>query len=168
MYGPGIPILYPAFLLAITIQYTTERLQMAYYYKQPPMYDDALSNTAINFCYCAPVLQMFFGYWMYSNKQIFGNHVIPIAEANSPNQSGHSIWNPIEINQALPFLVMGTAIVLFNIGRQIYSLFDRYIRVSNFENLKPFIHYLKQSDRDWIVNEESFKRDHDGFKVLPD
>jgi hypothetical protein len=141
---------------------------MAYYYKQPPMYNDALSNTTINFCYCAPVLQMFVGYWMFNNKQIFGNHVFPIAEANSPNQSGHSIWDPIEINQAFPFLIMGTAFVLFNIGRLIYSSFNKYIQVSNFEDLKSFVHYLKQSDKDWIVNEETFRRENDGYKVLSD
>jgi hypothetical protein len=171
MFGPGIPILYPTFLLAITIQYTVERLQMAYYYKQPPMYDDKLSNTTINFCYLAFGLQMFFGYWMFNNKQIFGNHVIPLTEASSPNYSDHSIWDPIEINQAFPFLVMGIAFVLFNIGGLIYSLIYKYIggtTVSNYENLNPFLHYLKQTDRDWIVNEERFKRDKDGYKVLPD
>jgi hypothetical protein len=170
MFGPGIPILYPTFLLAITIQYTTERLQMAYYYKQPPMYDDKLSNTTINFCYFAFGLQMFFGYWMFNNKQIFGNHVIPLTEATSPIYSDHSIWDPIEINHAFPFFFMGTAFVLFNIGCLIYSSFNKYIgtTVSNYENLKSFISYLKQSDRDWIVNEEKFKRDKDDYKVLPD
>lgn len=113
MFGPGLPILYPTFLLALIIQWLVERLCMAYYYKQPPMYDEKLSNRSVLVMQFTIILQMFFGYWMFSNRQMFSNKVYDLEAADSMPRSGHSIWNPIEIDQAAPFLlVAGMAIIM--------------------------------------------------------
>ena len=170
MFGPGLPILYPTFLLAMVIQYIVERLCMAYYYKQPPMYDDKLNNNTINWCYYAFGLQMFFGYWMFSNRQIFSNKVVPIETGNSPMRSGHSIWDPIEMDHAFPFLITGCLFTLGYIAYLIYLVIDRY-RMRKYltvENLKPFPGALKEFDREWLTSEERYVREHGNYRLLYD
>lgn len=115
MFGPGIPILYPTFLLALVIQWVVERLCMAYYYKQPPLYDEKLSNNTVNLLYFSVLLQMLFGFWMFTNNQMFANEVYPMVEAYSPVRSGHSIWEPIHIDQAFPFLFVGVIFLVISI-----------------------------------------------------
>ena len=44
MYGMNIPLLFPIALVGIINMYIVERLTLAYYYQQPPMYDAKLNN----------------------------------------------------------------------------------------------------------------------------
>lgn len=71
MYGMFIPILYPIALFGIFNMYVIERLCLAYFYKQPPMYDSKLNGKALQVLKYAPCLMYIFGYWALSNQQIF-------------------------------------------------------------------------------------------------
>lgn len=75
MYGAGLPILFPIALGSLTVLYIMERLLVAYSYKQPPTYDDKLNTSTINVMMYAPVFYSAFGYWMFSNQQIFDNEI---------------------------------------------------------------------------------------------
>lgn len=143
---------------------------MAYYYKQPPMYDEELSNDTVYFLNWAFILQMFFGYWMFDNKQMFGNTVLPITETNSPNRSGHSIWDPIELNQAFPFLFTGIVFLMFFIGFYIYNIINAWKKKGTwyFDNANSYINSLSEKDREWKRTEERFVRENDGISCLPD
>ena len=169
MFGPGLPILYPTLLFGLIVLWVTERLCMAYYYKQPPMYDDMLSNNAVNLWRYAVFLQMAFGYWMFSNKQMFSNEVSTVSEANSPMRSEHSIWDSIEINQAFPFLLVIAAFIIYMIIYYTFS-FIMYFRKAEekFQNLPPFLDSLKDSDRQWLITEEEYIRENDNYKILND
>jgi len=170
MFGPGIPILYPTFLLALIIQYCVERLCMAYYYKQPPMYDDTLNKNSVNLLYYAFALQMFVGYWMYSNKQIFTNEVKEVTKSNSSIPSNHSIWDPIQLNQAFPFLAVGVIFIASKIIHVIIIMIADYREKHNFtyENLKKYTMSLKQYDKVWLKSEEKYIREKENFRLLPD
>jgi len=73
MYGLGIPILFPIAFVFFCFLYILERLLITYYYKRPPMYDEKLIKRALEILQWAPVLMAAFGYWIMSNKQLFGN-----------------------------------------------------------------------------------------------
>lgn len=78
IYGAGIPILFPISLVALIILSYTEKFGMAYYYRMPPNYDDDLNYGLIMDLLWFPLLYAGIGFWMFTNRQIFGNHVIPI------------------------------------------------------------------------------------------
>lgn len=71
LYGMGIPILFPIAALTYFNLYTLERLATTYFYQLPPTFDDKLTKNAVKIIRFAPLVYLFFGYWMLSNKQIF-------------------------------------------------------------------------------------------------
>ena len=67
MYGLAIPMLFPISLMAFTVLYTMEKLTITYFFRQPPMFDEKLNESAISKMKWAPIFMMFFGYWCLSN-----------------------------------------------------------------------------------------------------
>lgn len=47
LFGPSMPIFFPIAFFAIFLQYTVERLMIAYWYKRPPIYDARLNRSAL-------------------------------------------------------------------------------------------------------------------------
>ncbi len=75
MFGGALPMLYPVCFLAVTIQLFIERFCLAYYYKQPPHYNDILSKDTLAILKWSIVANLFVNYWMFSNQQMFSNSV---------------------------------------------------------------------------------------------
>jgi hypothetical protein len=73
--------------------YIVERILLAYYFKQPPLYDDRLSNRALQQLQYAPALMMTFGYWFLSNRQMFYNQITPKNYDFEVVDPGHSLFN---------------------------------------------------------------------------
>ena len=73
MYGLGLPILFPIAFLSYLIFWITERYQIAYFYKMPPSMNDTMTKNAMKIFSYLPILFMFNGFWMLSNRQIFEN-----------------------------------------------------------------------------------------------
>lgn len=71
MYGVGLPLLFPILTIAMIIFYLHQRYHVAYSHRLPPTLDDRLVKNATRVLKFAPLLLMFNGYWMLSNKQIF-------------------------------------------------------------------------------------------------
>jgi hypothetical protein len=71
MYGLGMPILFPVAAFNFLNQYLCERIIVAYTVKQPPALDDKLTINALEKLKLSPILFLFNGYWMLSNRQIF-------------------------------------------------------------------------------------------------
>ena len=63
-----MPILFPIALLAFVSLYVNERLGLAYYYQQPPVYDDDLIRTTVRYMKLAPILMFLLGYWAMGNR----------------------------------------------------------------------------------------------------
>lgn len=68
MYGLAIPMLFPIAFFCFLILYISERIQLTYFYKKPPMFDEKLNISAIGILKWAPVFMMLFGYWIMSNR----------------------------------------------------------------------------------------------------
>lgn len=73
LYGAGQPILLPIALFGIFNMYICEKIQIAYFYKKPPMFGNYINERALDILQYAPLLMLLFGYWMLGNRQIFYN-----------------------------------------------------------------------------------------------
>lgn len=75
LFGPGLPILFPIALMAMIILNITYRMELAYFCRAPPVYDNKMNKTVIEFLSTAPLLYMGMGAWLYSNQQTFKNDI---------------------------------------------------------------------------------------------
>ena len=71
LFAPGIPLLFPLALLGMIILYVTNRLQLAYQCRAPPVYDNSINTFTVSLLNPAPLLYAGFGAWLYSNQQAF-------------------------------------------------------------------------------------------------
>lgn len=75
MYGLGLPMLFPIALFSLFVIYCTERYQLAYTYRMPPVMDDKMTKNALELLSYTPLLFLVNSYWMLSNRQMFDNIV---------------------------------------------------------------------------------------------
>ena len=68
MYGLGMPVLFPLAAFNYFNQYLCERIIVSYCCKQPPALDDKLTKNCIEKLKWSPILFLFNGYWMLSNR----------------------------------------------------------------------------------------------------
>ena len=61
-------MLFPVAILNYVIFLLLERYHRAYSYQLPPSYDDKMTKNAIKTLKYAPVMFLFNGYWMLSNR----------------------------------------------------------------------------------------------------
>jgi len=78
LYGMFIPLLFPVTLIGILNIYVTDRILLAYYFKQPPHIDMELQISAVRILKFSPVFMFLIGYWAMGNRQIFENVIIPL------------------------------------------------------------------------------------------
>ena len=67
MYGILMPVLFPIALFAFVNLYANERLLMAYYYQQPPQYDDELIRSSLKIMKKAPIFMFVMAYFALGN-----------------------------------------------------------------------------------------------------
>jgi hypothetical protein len=142
MYGIGLPYLFPAAVYALVVLYISEKGMLYYSYRQPPSYDQRLSNYVIRLMLGAPVLMLFFGYWMLSSKQLISNNYLSAREfGNDPQLSNHTMGDifggykvvdeegnaltPSE-NPAWPVLIMAfVMLIIASFHRLLNDAFDK-------------------------------------------
>ena len=66
-YGLTVPLLFPFAFLFFVVSIILERVTLAYSYRKPPMFDDALNKAALRMLKVAPLFMMMFGYWALGN-----------------------------------------------------------------------------------------------------
>lgn len=93
-YGLFIPVLFPIALVGIFNMYVVERLSLAYYYRQPPMFDERLNKRAIDLLQGAPILMFLMSYWAYGNRQVFFNTLPEVKEHG--NDVMNTLHNPFD------------------------------------------------------------------------
>lgn len=62
-HGVALPILFPICAVGIFNLYFCERIQFAYFYRQPPMFDNSLNEKALHIMSYGPVVFLAFAYW---------------------------------------------------------------------------------------------------------
>lgn len=109
MYGVGMPMLFPLAAFNFFNQWITERVIVAYQVRLPPALDNKLTNNCIGMLKGAPLLLLFNGYWMISNRQIFTNGWSFKERSFETMKSGHIVdWN---VTWATPMLLLAAAAV---------------------------------------------------------
>jgi hypothetical protein len=166
MYGMGMPILFPLAAVNFFNQWICERIIVAYQVKLPPALDEKLTVNCINMLKWAPLLLLFNGYWMISNKQIYQNDWSYIDKTTDTMRSNHFAF--FGVNWATPLLFMACCAV-FIIAIQ--KIFADYLMKWGFamaskdinvdEDLPNFFKSVKLSQADEIILEnENMKKNY--------
>ena len=71
--------------------------------------NDTLSKQALSLAKWAPILLIFNGHWMLSNRQIFLNEWSYIQDENAPMPSGHFFPLDLELNWDTPAYIFSFA-----------------------------------------------------------
>lgn len=172
MFGAGLPILFSLAAASMAVLYCVEKVLIYYSYRQPPVYDSALNDAVLGILSYAPVLYFSFGYWMFSNKQIFSNDVVWKDTLGQREKTNH-LWDDTLINiedtlsqkYCLPLFICFWVFLFFTLFREkimeiIIDIFPRF-EVANFdvdEDLDPFFSCLDQKALDWYIKEEENAR----------
>ena len=99
LYGMFLPILFPIALMGLINLYFVESLSMAYYYREPPMYDKDISQSVLEILKFAPILMFTLGYWAMGNRQIFYGDADTIDFKNQVPNPGHPLFSFKEIGK---------------------------------------------------------------------
>lgn len=171
MYGVGMPILFPISLFAFVLFWAHERYHMAYTYQLPPAFDDKMSNNFLNMLKYAPLLLLLNGYWMLSNKQIFGNVINFQDTTISLMLTSHTLITINEMTQASPLLFVGLAMTLIGFicwltGKEL-SFFTQY-DLDVDENLPMFFKAVKLSEADWLLQEDKYYQETYKMDLIDD
>ena len=134
-HGTALPVLFPIALLAIFNHYWVERLCLAYLYKQPPFYDNRLSNQALQSLKLGPIFMMAFGYWYLGNRQMFFNEYSPIERANSAIQDPNHHIVDFSDGFSHPQLLL-IAMILFIVKEQLISVVSKAMNLLGIVNTK--------------------------------
>jgi len=119
MYGLGMPLLFPVAAFNFANQYLCERIVVAFCVRQPPALDDKLTKNALDKLKWSPILFLFNGYWMLSNRQIFENKWSFIENTADKMKSEH--YPVIGVNWAAPVLLMCTASIFLIITQKVFA-----------------------------------------------
>lgn len=162
MYGVGMPILFPIGLVSLFVLYCNERLTIAYFYMQPPSFDQQMTRSAIRFIKWAVVFFVCFGYWQISNKQMFDSVVIPIKHQGELPQTGHVLFKDIRLDHAFPMFLFAIITVVYAVAstcckKCFNSVFPchKSKKIEVDENLPDYFSTLPMEQSEWILAEAS-------------
>mmetsp|Transcript_5223 Transcript_5223/g.8085 ORF Transcript_5223/g.8085 Transcript_5223/m.8085 type:complete len:884 (-) Transcript_5223:266-2917(-) len=170
MYGLGMPILFPLAAFNFMNQFICERTIAAWGVKLPAALDDKLTNNALNMLKWAPILFLFNGYWMVSNRQMFENTWNYITDVEHTMKSSHQIV--FGVNWAAPTLFMAVASVALVIVQRVFAdylmkwgfaMSSQEIKVD--EDLPNFFKSVKLSHADELIEENNNMKEN--FKFMP-
>ena len=123
-HGIALPLLFPICLMGLINMYICEKLQFAYFYREPPMFDNRLNDRALSILFFAPIMMLLFGYWQLSNRQMFHNENVERYHQNLPVLIKHQL---IDFENGLDYTVIILfAIPTFIFHRKIIDLLHRF------------------------------------------
>jgi len=125
--------------------------------------DDKMTMNAMTLLSYTPIMFLFNGYWMLSNRQMFANTVNQLTYSTEEMSSSH-FWSTLaDLNQATPMLMIAVAFVVIIMMRVFayelmsswgFTISTNVIEVD--ENLPLFFKSVKLSDADWLVKEAAY------------
>ena len=75
VFGTAFPVLYAIALFALIVKYLVERYTLAVFYRLPPKFSANMVEMNNSILLTAPVVSLGITYWMFGNRQMFGNEV---------------------------------------------------------------------------------------------
>ena len=181
MYGFGIPDLYPIAAASFIIIYIIEQCQLYYSYKQPPMYDERLSQSVLSKLMWAPFIGIAFAYWMASSNQLYSNKWLnQITTGSEVFQAQHNMqsvfWKSGWAAPAWPLLLTAIMIqVIIWAGESLIELVSKFVPcciigdMTLDEDIPIYWEGLDENDRHWAIEEEKNSRNAlGGLKIITD
>lgn len=174
LFGAGIPLLFPIGLVGLILLYVTERYKLAVYYRLPPNFAERLNLQCIQVIEYAPMLYSLFGFWMYSNEQLFNSQTYPLEKSDTLMPTGHTILGSLTtLTPGFPFLILFVISVYFKFRRE--KMIDRIIHgklnqdmITISPNNESFFSAVPQNEKEWLRDEEDFIRKNYGMSILPE
>ena len=130
-----IPLLFPIALFGIVNMYVNERLLLAYYYKQPPIYDMDLHQESLRKVKLAPILCFLFGCWTFGNTHIFYNQADFKEYRNEKTNPNHYVFSDKGYDATQPSFIFFIIAVMVQFGNFNYSIFDKYFKIRSTRKL---------------------------------
>jgi hypothetical protein len=123
MFGAGMPILFPIALCSLIVLYIMERLQAAYSYQKPPMFDASLNDAAINLLIAAPIGYAAVGFWMFNNPTMFHNDKVVFTQIYGQHaMNDHNFYTFADyfVDQSFPLFVFTILTLTMYVTRKIW------------------------------------------------
>lgn len=138
-HGLALPMLFPIAMFGLFNIYVIERLQFAYFYREPPTFDNKFNDRALKILFYAPIMMLLNGYWLLSNRQMFHNEQAKISYQNTPVLTEHKPFDysngpdyTILILLAIPlFATLRTQIHLFHRLGLYLGIFKKFSRLDD-------------------------------------
>ena len=137
-------MLFPIALFGIFNIYVIERLQFAYFYREPPTFDNKLNDRALKLLFYAPLLMIINGYWLLTNRQMFHNESVFRNQQSSPVLTNHKLF---DYSNGMDFSIM---IIL---GILVFAFLKLIIH--NFHRLGLYLRIFKRMSKlndNWEFN----------------
>lgn len=112
IFGGCMPAFYLIGMLAIAVQYTVDRVALAYHYRLPPSYSEILTLGILEMMSWIPLVTLCLMFWQYTNMQMFDNVIGPIEFQDEVRLSYHHMsnikWNKLNTaQQCLAVTIVG-------------------------------------------------------------
>ena len=124
IFGPALPILYVISLITIGSAYFVDRLALTYFYRLPPKYSEKLTLLNLKIMSFAPIISLFYTFWLYNNQQMFSNQIDPIENQGDLIMSHHTLntlkWSKFNSNEKVliySIVIFGAYLTLDNFYR---------------------------------------------------
>ena len=136
LHGVSLPILFPITLFGLINSFVADKIMFAKYYQQPPLYDTAMNDRAINLLFYAPIFMMFNSYWLLGNQQMFFNQNKPIEYSSQILEANHSLFGFItnkEYYLLLPLIFIPLLLLVKFKTTQYHKLFEKIEKCCKFK-----------------------------------
>lgn len=114
-FGGSLPLLYPIGVLAFLTMIVTEKLSLAYFYREPPMYDESITKSSNSVIKVILYIGLFLTSWQLGNRQIFEKETGTLVLATDVPHSHHSLKEFLSQANPLHMTYNSAPIVLLEI-----------------------------------------------------
>ena len=162
IFGPALPILYVISLITIGSAYFIDRLALTYFYRLPPKYSEKLTLLNLKIMSFAPIISLFYTFWLYNNQQMFSNQIDPIDNQNDLVLSHHTLktlkWSKFNSNEKLiiySIVIFGAYLTIDNFYRTFLERKEKEAYVENPQRSVPkYWSILKANECATLVEDE--------------
>lgn len=92
-HGLALPMLFPICLFGIFNIYFVEKMLFAWFYKQPPLFDNKLNERALDILKLSPIVFLASAYWLLGNRQMFFNELATVNHKNDVPNPNHALFD---------------------------------------------------------------------------
>lgn len=132
-HGVAIPSLMPIALFSVFNVYVTERLCFAYWYKQPPLFDNEFNIRVVRILKKAPYCLLLNAYWLLGNRQMFFNEFSKISNEREYVDSKRAVFDFSKGISGSTFIL--AFIPIFFLVTVTVNPFLRFISKTRFESI---------------------------------